>query len=167
MSYVVPSLILLTFLAAVIKRVPLFPSFLEGVQEALKLVLSTFPYLLAIFLAIELFRVSGLSKLLAEAVSPAMQLLGVPPEVTELLVLKPVSGSGSLVALRNIYDLYGADSYIGRVASVISGASDTVLYIAAVYFSTSKDKKTGLAIPISIFTVLIGAVLSALFCRIL
>ena len=78
-----------------------------------------------------------------------------------------MSGSGSLVILEDIYNTYGVDSYPARVASVMMSGTDTVLYIAAVYFSTAKDKKTGLAIPISLLSALIGTVAACLLCRVL
>ena len=167
MNYLIPVLLLATFLYALIRRVSLFDSFTEGTREALQLTVSVLPYLAAIFLAIGLLRESGLGKSLADLLNPLFSLLQIPKELTELLILRPLSGSGSLVILEDIYSNYGVDSYPARVASVMMSGTDTVLYIAAVYFSTAKDKKTGLAIPISLLSSLIGTVAACLLCRVL
>lgn len=148
-------------------NIPVYDSFVEGAKEALSLTIKIIPYLSTILISIELMRISGLSEVLGKAVSPVFNLLGIPHQLCELLILRPLSGSGSISLLETIYKDYGVDSYIARCASVIMGCSDTIFYIVAVYFSTSKDKKSGLAIPISIFASLIGAVLACLICRVL
>lgn len=149
------------------KKIPVYDSFVEGTKEALNLVVSILPYLATILLSIELMRISGLSAMLGKAVSPIFGLLGIPSQLCELLILRPLSGSGSLSLLETIYKEYGVDSYISRCASVIMGCSDTILYVVAVYFSTSKDKKSGLAIPISVFATFIGSIVSCAICRFL
>lgn len=167
MNYVIPATILTVFLIAIIKKVPLFDTFSEGVKEALSLLKTLLPAITAIFLAIEIFRVSGLSKLLSDALAYPLSFLGIPKELIELLILKPISGSGSIVALEELYEKFGVDSYISRVGSVISAAGDTIVYIVAVYFSTLEDKRSGAAIPISVFATLCGTVIACLLCRVM
>lgn len=165
MNYVIPALLALTFIIALIKRVSLFDSFTEGAKDALKLIFELIPYLVVIFIAVELMRESGLSIYIAKALKPLFMLLGIPIELAELMILRPLSGSGSLVLLETLYAQYGVDSYPARVASVIMGGTDTILYIVAVYFSTSKNKKTGLAIPISLAASVAGVILAAFLCK--
>ncbi len=164
---IIPILLLITLLIAIMYNIPVYDSFVEGTKEALNLVIKIIPYLVAILISIELMRASGLSAMLGRAVSPIFNLVGVPSELCELLILRPLSGSGSISLLEKIYKENGVDSYISRCASVIMGCSDTIFYIVAVYFSTSKDKKSGLAIPISIIASLIGAIIACLLCKIL
>ncbi len=164
---IVPILLLITLLIALMYKIPVYDSFVEGTKEALELVINILPYLATILISIELMRISGLSAMIGKAVSPLFNLLGIPSQLCELLILRPLSGSGSLSLLETIYKEYGVDSYIARSASVIMGCSDTIFYIVAVYFSTSKDKKSGLAIPISIFSSLIGAIIACAICRII
>src|SRR5690554_2156186 len=164
---IIPFLLLITLLYALIKNIPVYDSFVEGAKEAITLVVKILPYIAVIMLAIELMQISGLSRILGKAVSPVFGFLGIPTELSELLILRPLSGSGSLSLLEKIYEDYGVDSYVARCASVIMGCSDTILYIVAVYFSTSKDKKSGLAIPISLAATFLGAILSCALCRIL
>ncbi len=165
MNYVVPVIIVSVFILGLIKKVPLFDTAIDGIREAIKLTVSVLPYLIALFILIELFRESGLSALIADALSVPLSYLGIPSEITELLVLKPISGSGSLVALENIYKTYGADSYVGRVASVISASSDTVVYVTTVYFSTLEDKRSGAALPISLIATFVGTVAACFIVR--
>ncbi|MFW5780755.1 MAG: nucleoside recognition domain-containing protein [Bacillota bacterium] len=164
---IIPILLLITLLIALINNIPVYDSFVEGTKEAITLVVKILPYLAVILLAIELMQISGLSQILGRAVSPVFSFLGIPSELSELLILRPLSGSGSLSLLEKIYQDYGVDSYVARSASVIMGCSDTILYVVAVYFSTSKDKKSGLAIPISIFATFMGAIVACAICRIM
>ncbi len=166
MIYIVPAIIILAIVWGTAKRVSVFDCFIQGSNDTLALLKSMLPYLVAIFIAIELFRASGLSALFADWLSTPLGMLGVPSELVELIVLKPISGSGSLVALEAIYAQYGADSYIGRVASVLSSSSDTIIYIVAIYFSTLKDKKSGPSIPIALAATMIGTVIGCFVCKV-
>jgi spore maturation protein B len=165
MNYVIPALILTTFIWALIKKVPLFDTFAQGGKEAAKLTITVFPYLAAIFILLELMRLAGISKMLSDFLAPALHVLGIPREVSELIILRPLSGSGSLAMLETIHATYGVDSYIARCAAVISASSDTVFYITAVYLSTSKDKRTGAAIPIALAAAFAGAVIGCAVVR--
>lgn len=165
MIYIIPIILLATFLLALIKKVNLFNSFADGFREAWALMMTLTPYLVAIFIVMELMHVSGLSSFVASALNPLFSLLGIPNALAELIILRPLSGSGSLSALQYIFETYGVDSYESRVASAVMGGTDTILYITAVYFSTSKNKKSGLAIPISLFASLIGTIVACIVCK--
>lgn len=167
MNYVVPVIIILTLIFAVIKKVSVYDSFIIGIRESLSLVVSLLPYLAGVFMLIEIFRVSGLSEKLSGILAVPLGMIGIPKELCELLILRPLSGSGSLAVVERIFSDYGVDSYVARCASVIMASNDTILYIAAVYLSTSKDKSAGAAIPISIFSSLFGAIAACLLCRIM
>lgn len=166
-AYILPVLFIIVIVIAVIKKVPLYDSFVEGIRESLKLIVSIFPYICAIFIAIELFRISGLSALFTAAISPLFSAIGIPGELAELLVIRPMSGNGSIAILKSIFATHGADSYIARCASVIVGCSETIFYISAVYFSTSKVRRLRYAIPVALFSCFAGAIISCLLCRIM
>lgn len=163
--YLIPAVLLITFVVATIKKIKIYDSFIVGIKASLTLVISLLPYLASIFMLIEIFRVSGLSATLTKILAVPFSYLGIPKELIELLILRPLSGTGSLVIVENIFKEYGVDSYTARCASVIMASNDTILYIVAVYFSASKDKKSGPAIPISIFASLLGAILACFLCR--
>ena len=165
-AYVLPVFIVLNFLVGWVRRVPVFDAFLEGAKGAVRLASDLFPYLAAVLIAVTLFRESGLALRLAELLSPAFRMIGVPPELTELIVVRPMSGSGSLGLLSEVYRLYGADSYPARAASVIVGSSETVFYVCAVY-GGGKVKKYRGAIAIALVATFAGTVISCLLCRLL
>ena len=165
MSYAIPILLIVLFVYASIKKVNVYGSFVDGARQSIPTAVAIFPYLFATFLMVNALHTSGASKVLVDFVSPPFELVGIPKEVLELLLVRPFSGSGSLAILSNVYQSYGVDSYIGRCASVIMGSSETVFYISAVYFSQTKVKKLGWAIPIALFCNLVGGVLACLLCR--
>lgn len=148
MATVIPVIFIAVMAAAAIKRVNVYAGFSEGVEGALKFTLSLLPCLAAMFIMCELFEASGLSAMLVKALAPAFEFMGVPPELTKLILIKPLSGSGSLAYLTKILQEYGADSYIARCACVCYGSSETVFYVSAVYFAGLKTK--GLLRPIII-----------------
>ncbi|MBQ9370499.1 MAG: spore maturation protein [Clostridia bacterium] len=165
--YILPAFIALNLLLGAIKKVPVFDAFIEGAKGAVDLVKALFPYLAAVLIAVSLFKSSGLAHLLADFLSPAFRFLGIPPELTELIVVRPMSGSGSLALLSDVYATYGADSYPARAASVIVGSSETVFYVVAVYAGGTKIKKYRGAVLISLIATFAGTVLSCLLCRFL
>jgi len=110
-------------------------------------------------IAIQVYRVSGVSSVIANFISPAMNLVGIPVELSELMLIRPFSGSAALGLLENIFATYGPDSHIGRSASVIYGSSETIFYIATIYFSQSKVKRLGPAIPFALISTFIGCVI--------
>ena len=162
-AYVIPLIFITVLLLAAIRRKDSYSAFTEGSRSALGLMASVFPYLLAIMMAVEVFKQSGASYYLSKAVSPVMNLMRIPAELTELMLIRPLSGAGALGILENIFTTYGADSYIGKCASVIYGSSATVFYISTIYFSQSNVRKLGYAIPVALFATLIGCIVG---CRI-
>lgn len=166
MVYVVPVIILSVFVLALITRKDAFGSFTSGISEAIKLTINLLPYLAAVFMLMALMRASGIDNYLVKLLNPLFMLLGIPNECTELIILKPLSGSGSLAALKSIYAEYGADSYIGIASSIIMGSSDTALYVASVYFSVSNDKKSGAAVAIALVSSFIGVIASCAIARV-
>ena len=167
MNYIVPVILILTLVYGLIKRVNVYDSFVLGAKQSFNLSLSIFPYLAATFIMVNALRASGLDVYVTRFLSPPFALLGVPSEVVNLMFLRPFSGSGSLAILTDVYKQYGVDSYVSRCASCIYGSSETVFYVASVYFAGTKVKRTGAAIPIALFCNLVGGVVACLLCRIL
>ena len=118
-------------------------------------------------IAVALLRVSGITDYLSYILSPIFRALGVPSELCELVLLRPFTGAGSYGLLENILSTYGADSYISRCACVIMGCSETIFYVATVYFSKTKVKKLLYAIPIALLTSVVGVIFACLFCKIM
>lgn len=132
------------------KKVDIYNEFVQGALDGAKSALKIFPYILAIIFAINLFIQSGAENFLIKAVSPISSLIGFPSEVLSLAVVKPLSGGGSLGVFKTILDNYGADSFIGRCASVMMGSSETIFYTAAVYFGSVGITKTRYTIKVGL-----------------
>ena len=169
MSYlfalIVPLIFVVSFAFAAFKKVPLFDSFTNGVKGAIPLIVSIFPYIASVAMLSQLLDASGLGVKFTAWLSPAFSLTGIPEEIAPLLLVKPLSGSGSIAVLSDILGKYGADSYIARCACVAYGSSETIFYIGAVYFAGIKRKKLSLALFISVLSYLLSVVLCCFLCR--
>ena len=165
--YILPALIVILLLYSFIKKNNTYNSFVVGAKSSFDLVLTSFPYIATIFIAIEVFNVSGLSVMFADFVAPFFEFFGVPKELSQLVILKNFSGCGSLALLENIFATYGVDSYMARAGSCIAGCSEAIFYITAVFFSKTKVTKFRYAIVCGVIANFIGAVVSCLICRVM
>lgn len=165
-ALLLPALFAALFVYALCKKVRLYDCFTEGVKGALPLAMSLFPYLAAVLILSELFEQSGLSDALTSLISPALSLVGVPPELARLILIKPFSGSGATAVLSDLFAAYGADSYIARCACVAFGSSETVFYVSAVYFAGHK-KNLLRPIAIALTANFLSVVLGCFLCRFL
>lgn len=166
-NYLLPIFILLTLIYAKSKKINVYNSFINGAKQSVGLVVSIFPFLATIMIMVQFIKISGLASVVADFVSPVFNAIGIPSELSELVLLKPFSGNGSLAILNDIYTTYGVDSYIGRSASVIVGSCDTVFYVTTLYCSQTKVKKLLYAIPVALIATLAGAIISCLLCKIM
>lgn len=161
----IPMLIAFVMIYALIKGVDAYSAFVKGAKGSLPLMSGLLPYIIAMFVAVELFRNSGLSEYLCNFLSPIFRFVGVPPEVCELTLIRPFSSNAGYVLLKDIFSTYGVDSYIGKCASVIMGSSDTIFYVSSIYFASTKVKKTLLTIPIALICNVACALLACFCCR--
>lgn len=145
MNYIVEAIIAILVLLVVtygmIKNVKIYECFVEGAKEGLSIILRIFPYLLAMLVAVGVFRESGALDLFIYLVKPVVKFIGLPPEVVPLILVKPLSGSGALGVFTETINKYGPDSYIGRVSSIIMGSTETIFYTLSVYFGAVNIKK--------------------------
>lgn len=167
MQYLIPLLFFAVMILLLCKKGKPYDSFVRGIRGAPPLLLSLFPYLAAVFLLTELCRASGLTDLMVSLVSPLCTAVGIPAETVPLLLVKPFSGSGGTALLTELLERYGADSYVARCACVCYGSSETVFYIAAVYFAGIRQIRTGKPIAIALVVSFFAAVVGCLLCRIL
>ncbi|MCL2540808.1 MAG: spore maturation protein [Firmicutes bacterium] len=165
--FITPILLLALLIYCFIKKTDAYGAFITGAKGAVDLAISILPFLVAIFAAVELFRVSGLTLMLADFLAPATALLGMPKELTELVLLRPFTGSGSLALLDQIFATHGPDSYIARAGSVILGSSETVFYVATVYFAQTKVKRLVYAVPVALLACLFSAIVACWIVRIM
>ena len=166
-AYLIPVLFLVIFLFSLLKKVKPYDAFTLGAKSAVPFAVSVFPYLVSIFVLTELFEVSGLSNILLKFLSPIFNIFGIPKELTKLVLIKPFSGSGALALVSEIFTKYGVNSYLARCASVIYGSSETVFYVAAVYFAGAKTKNLTKPIIISLVASFISCVFACFICLIM
>ena len=166
-NYVIPIFLFVLLIVALFKNINAYDAFASGAKESVNLCVNTFPYLVAIFVAVELFKLSGLAGEVSKLLAPFFQFLGMPSELAEFMILRPFTGSGSIAYLSEIFTNFGVDSYISKCACVIMSCSETTFYITAVYFSTVKLKKLRYTIPVSLIATFLGSVIACLICRII
>jgi spore maturation protein B len=116
------------------------------------------PYLAAMLVAIGVFRAGGAMEILAGIVSPVTSLLGMPAEALPLALMRPLSGSGSLGIMSELFTAHGPDSAIGRLASIMVGSGETTFYVLAVYFGAIGIVRTRHAVPAGIIADVAGLI---------
>lgn len=166
-NYVIPIFLFVLLIVALFKNINAYDAFAGGAKESVNLCVNTFPYLVAIFVAVELFKLSGLAAEISKLLAPFFNFLGMPSELAEFITLRPFTGSGSLAYLSEIFTTYGVDSYISKCACVIMSCSETTFYITAIYFSTIKLKKLRYTIPVALLATFLGSVIACLICRVI
>ena len=164
-SLVVPVILAGTALFALHKKVDVFGAMIKGAADGLTIVFKILPALVALLTAVYMFRASGAMEALLTLFSPALSFLGIPPETAALLFIRPISGSGALAVGSEIMAQYGADSLIGRTASIMLGSTETTFYVAAVYFGAVGIKKSRYAIPAALCADFTGFFMAALTAR--
>ncbi len=148
LSYFVLPLILVGFpLYGLVKRVPVYESFVEGAKDGFNVAVRIIPYLVAILFAIAMFRASGAMEALTRALDPMLGLIGFPAELLPMAIIRSLSGSGSAALVVDMINHYGEDSVLVKMAAVMYGSSETTFYVIAVYFGAVGIKKTRHAVP--------------------
>ena len=146
-ALVVPLLLAGVALYAAARRVDVYGGLVQGARDGVEVLLRIVPALVVLLPAVYMLRASGALDLLAGALAPALEGLGVPPETVPLLLVRPVSGSAALGVGAELMEAHGPDSLTGRTAAVMLGSSETTFYTIAVYFGAAGIIKTRYAVP--------------------
>ncbi|MDD3169306.1 MAG: nucleoside recognition domain-containing protein [Eubacteriales bacterium] len=162
--FFIPGIITLVIFFGIFKKAPVYDLFIEGTRDGLKTAMEILPFIIAIFIGIEALVSSGAMQFLENILSPVFQLFGIPKELISMVLLRPVSGSGSLVLVEKIISQYGPDSFIGRSASVMVGSCETVFYVLAVYFGATSVKNIRHAFSAGMVGYIVGIFASLLAC---
>lgn len=160
-----PLVILIIVLQALKEKVPVFDIFLKGALEGVEITLKIFPTLVGLFVAIGMLRSSGILVFITKLISPVLTYMRFPSEIVPLALLRPISGSASMAVATDIIKQNGVDSFIGILASVIMGATETTLYTIAVYTSSVKIKNTRGVLIAALAADITGIVVSLIICR--
>ena len=166
-NWAIPLVVALVCFWAILKKVPVYSVFTEGAKEGFSTAVMIIPYLTAMLCAIGMFRASGAMEALGALLAPALDKIGIPAETAPLLFIRPISGSGALAVGSEIMDSYGVDSYVGRVAAVMLGSSETTFYTVAVYYGAAGITKTRYTIPAALCADVVMFLASAFFVRLL
>ncbi|MBM7854670.1 spore maturation protein B [Desulfohalotomaculum tongense] len=134
--WAIPVVLLVIPLIAFIKRVPVFETFVEGAEEGFSTAIKTIPYLVAMLVAVSVFRASGAMQLMADYFSPLLDNVGFPAEVLPHAIMRPLSGGAALGIATDLIKTHGPDSFIGKLVSTMQGTSDTTFYVLTLYFGS-------------------------------
>ena len=155
-NYILPIIVLFIVFYG-FKKVDVYDSFVDGAKERFDIIFKLFPNLLGMILGINIFIKSGFLSLILRFLKP---IFGSFVDLVPLCLMRPISGSSGIILLNNIFSLYGVDSLIGRMASVIQGSTDTTLYILTLYFGSVGIKKGRYALKVGLLSDLFGIVLA-------
>ena len=166
-NYILPIFLLIIIGFGFYKKIDVFGTFVDGAKKGFDDFLSILPSLTALFLAVQVLKSSQGIDILTKLLIPIANLLKIPAETLPLCILSPISGGGSLTVFEAIISEYGPDSYIGRVASVMMGSTETTFYAIAVYFGAVGVKKIRHTAFCSLCADLTSFILAGFFVRLL
>lgn len=164
-NFILLSIIVSFIVMAMLKKVNVYETFIEGAKDGFKTAITIIPYLVAILVAIGVFRASGAMDLLVDGITAVVAWMGLDTSFTEALptaFMKPLSGSGSRGMMIDAMKIHGADSFVGRLSCCLQGSTDTVFYVLAVYFGSVGVKNSRYAVVCGLIADIVGSI-SAIF----
>jgi len=164
-QWVIPAIILYIVIYAYFKKVKVYESFIEGAKEGFGIAIMIIPYLVAILMAIEIFKTSGAMELFKTIFTPLTKIIGMPVDLLPLAIIRPLSGSGARGFMLSVFDAHGVDSFAGMMASVMQGSTETTFYILAVYYGAIGIKKTRHTLPACLLADVAGILASVFICQ--
>ncbi|MEE9162495.1 MAG: nucleoside recognition domain-containing protein [Candidatus Neomarinimicrobiota bacterium] len=166
-NVIIPGTIVAILTYAIIRRVHVYEEFVTGAKEGFVIAVRIIPYLVAILVAIGMFRASGALDYVVSTLRPVLGIIGFPPENLPLALMRPLSGSGSLGLLSDLVNEYGVDALFTRIGATMYGSSETTFYVLAVYFGSVGIRRTRHAVAAGLLADLAGALAAVFFCRLL
>jgi spore maturation protein SpmA len=152
-------------LYAALRHVKVYEEFVDGAKEGFDVAIRIIPYLVAILVAMGMFRAAGGINLISDALAPVMQAIGFPPPLLPMVLMRPLSGSGTLGLFAELVKQCGPDSIISRMGGTIFGSTETTFYVLAVYFGSVGVKRTRYALPAGLVADTVGVIASVVFCK--
>jgi len=163
--FAIPLFIFIVLSYGYAKGVKVYEVFVEGAKEGIGTSIRVLPYLVAMLVAIGIFRSSGAMEMISYYLSPLTSFAGIPPEILPLALMRPMSGMGSTGILAEILKTYGPDSFPGRVASTLMGSTETIFYTLAVYFGSVGIKNIRHTLVAALVAEIGGLIASVYICR--
>ena len=163
---IIPIVVLLIVYNGLKKKINIYNSFLDGAKEGLITIFNITPAILAMIFAVNIFLNSGVIYFLLGLFKPVFSTFKIPFNIVPMAILRPISGTASLATLNDLLLKYGPDSYIGRLASILQGCTDTTIYVLALYFGSIKITRTKYALPVGLFADFIGIIMAFILTKI-
>lgn len=165
--FVIPLVVLFIIFYGLIKGVEIYDVFLEGAKEGIGMALKIFPTMFAMVMGVDILVKSNILRDITILIEPILSFFKFPGELLPLAIMRPISGSSSLVLMNEVLRTHGPDSYLGRIASVIQGSTDTTIYILSLYFSSIGVKKIKYSLIVGLLADLCAIVLSIVVINLL
>jgi spore maturation protein B len=162
--WAIPVLLVFIPLVGMLRKVKVYDAFIEGAKEGFQVAVRIIPFLVGILVAIGMFRASGAMDMLTASLRPLTVATGFPADLIPLVILRTLSGSGSLALTTDIIRRFGADSALSRTAATLYGSSETLFYVLAVYFGAVGVKRTRHVIPAALVGDVVAAIVAAAVC---
>lgn len=165
-NYLIPIVVLLIILVAIIKKVNVYDEFTVGAKEGLEMGVSLFPYLIGMIFGINILLKSEILNNIFTLFKPMFDLIKIPVEVLPMAIVRPISGNASFAIMIDMIKTYGVDSYLGRIVTVMQGATDTTIYVISLYFGSIGIKNIRYALKAGLFADIVTLVISVLLISI-
>lgn len=171
-SAAISNYIFLTIVAGIpayafLRGVKVYDVFVEGAKEGFQVVLRIIPFLVAMLVAIGMFRASGGFDLIAQALAPLLSKIGMPGDILPLVLVRPFSGSAANGMLADIIHQHGGNAYISHLAGTIMGSTETTFYVLAVYFGAVAIRRTRHAVAVGLIADATAVLIALWICRLL
>ena len=167
-KYIIPFLLVgIPFYGLVSKKIKVYESFVDGAKDGFDIAVRIMPYLIAILVAIGMFRASGAMELFISLISPFLNAIGFPPENVPLAIMRPLSGSGSLGLFTDLVNEYGIDSLFTKIGATMFGSTETTFYVLAVYFGSVGIRKSRHALIAGLIADAVGVIAAVYICKII
>lgn len=163
--WAVPGMLALIPLWGAIRKVKVYDTFIEGADEGLQVAVRIIPFLVGMMVALSVFRASGAMDLVASLISPLTSRLGFPTEILPLMIVRPLSGAGALGVTADLLKTHHPDSFVGRLASIVQGSTDTTFYVLTVYFGSVGIRKARYAAGVGLLADAAGFLAALYACN--
>ncbi|MDD3652781.1 MAG: spore maturation protein [Desulfotomaculaceae bacterium] len=139
--WAIPAVLLFVPVIAALRKVKVYETFVDGAEAGFATAVKTIPFLVAMLVAIGIFRASGAMEVMVNTLSPVLNLIGLPTDVLPHAIMRPLSGGAALGIASDIIKTHGPDSFLGRLVSTMQGSCDTTFYVLTLYFGSVGVKK--------------------------
>lgn len=163
--WALPAILILILTMGLAKKVPLYETFTDGAKDGFKVAVNIIPYLVAIIVAVSMFRASGIIDLVGQVFAPILSKFNVPADTIPIMIVRSLSGSAALGVFSDIANNLGPDSYATKLSAVMVGSSETTFYVLAVYFGAVGISKLRYALLVGILADFIGIVAAISVCN--